>query len=137
MVAAVAAVDAGCYIASVARDIGIPASSLRDYIYGRTMKKKKGRQGVLAVKEESVLVNWMMEMQDRAHPISILELWRKVAKITQERWTSFKDGIPERGWLRWFRNRHPELSLRSLQGLEEVRARGLNPSSVASFYGNL
>ena len=57
--------------------------------------------------------------------------------MTQGRWTSFKDGIPGRGWLQWFHNRHPELTLRSPQGLEEGRARGLNPTSVASLYENL
>lgn len=137
LAAAVAAFDAGCHIATAAKDICIPASSLRDHIYGKTMKRKKGRQGVLTVEEETSLVKWMMEMQDLAHPISILERRRKVAEITQERWTPFKDGIPGRGWLRWFRNRHPELTLRSPQGLEEGRARGLNPTSVASFYSNL
>ena len=76
-------------------------------------------------------------MQEHAHPISIFELRRKVAEITQERWTPFKDSISGRGWLRWFRNCHPELTLRFAQGLEEGCARGLNPSSVSSFYDNL
>ena len=111
LAAAVATIDVGYPIAAAARDIGVLASFLRDHICGRTMKWKKGRQGVLTVEEESVLVKWMMEIQDCAHPISILELHRKVAEITQEQWTPFKDGIPGRGWLRWFRNRHPELTL--------------------------
>ena len=137
MEAAVAAVDAGCPLATAAKDFGIPATSLRDHFYGRTLKRKKGRQGVLTVEEEIALVRWMMEMQDHTHPISVLELRRKVAEMTQKRWTPFKDGIPGRGWLRWFCNRHPELTLCSPQGLEEGQARGLNPTSVASLYQNL
>ena len=82
-------------------------------------------------------MKWMLEMQEHAHPICIMELRRKVAEITQDRWTPFKDGIPGCGWLRWFQNRHPELTLRSAQALEEARAKGLNPNSVASFYDNL
>ena len=132
-----AAVDRGSKIAAAARDAGIPQSSLRDHLYGRTLKRKKGRQGVLHDQEESALVKWILEMQEHAHPISIFELMWKVAEITQERWTPFKDGIPGRGWLKWFRNRHPELTLRSTQGLEEGRARRLNPGSVSSFYENL
>ena len=137
LAATVAAVDAGCGLATAARNMEIPATSLRDHIYGRTIKRKKGRQGVLSVEEESALVKWMLEMQEHAHPICIMELRRKVAEMTQDRWTPFKDGIPGRGWLRWFRNRHPELTLRSAQALEEARAKGLNPNSVASFYDNL
>ena len=132
-----AAVVAGCKLAIAARNMGIPATSLRDHIYGRTIKRKKGQQGVLSVEEESALVKWMLEMQEHVHPICIMELRRKVAEMIHDRWTPFKDGIPDRGWLRWFRNRHPELTLRSAQALEEARAKGLNPNSVASFYDNL
>ena len=70
----VAAVDAGCLLASAAKDFGIPTMSLRDHFYGRKLKRKKRRQGVLTVEEETALVSWMMEMQDHAHPISVLEL---------------------------------------------------------------
>lgn len=39
--------------------------------------------------------------------------------------------------MRWFKRRHPELSLRHSQGLEANCARGLCAESVASFYANL
>lgn len=109
----VAAVESGSAMATVLRAFGIPASSLRDHLYGRTMQRKKGRQGVLSEEEEGALVKWMLDMQDVAHPISIIELRTKVTEITQERWTPFRDGVPGRGWLRWFRNRHPELTLQT------------------------
>ena len=66
-----------------------------------------------------------------------MELKSKVIEITQERWTPFRDGILGCRWLRWFRYHHPELMLRSAQGLEEGRARALTPSNFASFYKNL
>ena len=137
LAAAIAAVDAGGKLRTVGRDFGIPASSLRDHVYGTVRQRKRGRAGVLTAKEESDLVTWMLSMQDHAHPISVQELRIKVAEITQERWTPFTEGIPGRGWMRWFRRRHPELTLRAAQGLEEGRARGLNSVSVASFYENL
>ena len=84
LVAAVGVVDASCQIVSATKAIGILGTSLRDHLYGKTMKRKKGRQGVLIVEEETALVKWMLEMQDHAHPIFILELRRKVAEITQE-----------------------------------------------------
>jgi len=127
----------GCHIATTARDIGIPTLSLKDHIHGQTIKRKKGQQGVLIIEEESAFVKWKLDMQDCAHPIAIIELQRKVAKIIQEWWTPFKDGIPGRTWLQWFCNRHLEFTLRLLQGLEEGRARGLNPTNVASMYKNL
>ena len=41
------------------------------------------------------------------------------------------------GWLRWFKNRHPELTLRVSQALEASRAKGLCKENVQSFYDNL
>ena len=45
MAAAVAAMDAGCRLATAARNMEIPATSLRDHIYGRTIKQKKDGKG--------------------------------------------------------------------------------------------
>lgn len=42
----------------------------------------------------------------------------KVAEICQGRDTPFTEGIPGRGWLRWWRKRHPELSLRVARDLK-------------------
>jgi hypothetical protein len=39
--------------------------------------------------------------------------------------------------VRWFKKRHPDLTLRTSQGLDCARARGLCPENVASFYSNL
>ena len=113
LVKAIAAVDARSNITTVARVFGIPPSSLRDHMNGRTVQRNKGRQGVLTKDEESALVQWILQMQEHAHPISILKLKNKVTKITQERWTPFKEGIPGQGWFRWFCHRHPELTLRT------------------------
>ena len=37
----------------------------------------------------------------------------------------------------WFKQRHPELTVRSLQGLESARARALCPQNVSTLYDNL
>ena len=76
-------------------------------------------------------------MQDYGQPLSMQQLRLKVATITQERVTPFHDGIPGGSWVRWFKKRHPELTLRTSQGLDFARARGLYPENVASFYSNL
>jgi len=94
---AIAVVEVDSTIAIAVRVYGIPPSFLCDHIHGRTTQRKKGRQGVLTLEEETGLVKWMLNMQDRAHPVSILEFKSKVTEITQERWTPFKDGIPRHG----------------------------------------
>lgn len=72
-------------------------------------------------------------MQAIGHPMSLTQLRIKVAEMTQERSTPFRNGIPGQGWLRWFKLRHPELSLRGSQSLEFGRARGLCSDRECSF----
>ena len=119
---AIEAVERGGRIRTIARHYGIPASSLRDHLYGRTVCRKRGRQGVLTNKEEEELENYLLEMQNLGYPLTIAQLQLKVAEITQTRVTPFRDGIPGAGWLRWWGRRHPNLVLRSTQGLETNRA---------------
>ena len=57
--------------------------------------------------------------------------------MVQDRVTSFCDGIPGNGWIKWFKKRHQNLTLRHSEGLEFSRARGLCRENVRSFYSNL
>ena len=61
----------------------------------------------------------------------------KFGQMIQGRMTRFKNGIPGALWWKWFRHRHPKLSIRTPQGLEQGRARRLNPNSTTRFYENL
>ena len=79
----------------------------------------------------------MLSMAEYGHPLTTEQVRLKVALITQERPTSFIDGIPGRGWLRWFKKCHPSLTIRQSQGLEFSRAKGLNAENVQGFYHNM
>jgi hypothetical protein len=129
--AAMAAVDQGCPVQTAALDYEIPRSTLRCHVMGQSLSRKRGRKPVLSTVEEEKLVKYIMGMARYGHPLNITELKIKVAEATQLRET------PGAGWLRWFRKRHPEISLRMSQGLDAGRARGLCPSHVATFYDNM
>ena len=45
------------------------------------------------------------------------QLKAKVAEITQDKVTPFKNGVPGYSLVKWFRLRHPHLVLRVPQGL--------------------
>jgi hypothetical protein len=132
-----AAIDRGCLVQTTALDYDVPRSTLRSHVMGITLWRKCGRKPVLSAAEEGKLVNYIHGMARYGHPLNLTELKIKVAEATQLRATPFTDGIPGCGWLRWFRNRHPELSLRMSQGLDASRAKGLCPEYVSSFYDNL
>lgn len=115
----------------------IPYSSLRDWCYGRTRTRDRGAKTVLTAEEETQLVQYLVNMCDAGYGLSPSALKLKVYEITKSRWTPFRDGIPGSGWMRWFKHRHPELTVRASQALETARARTLCPENVGTLYENL
>ena len=56
------AVEVGESIRSAARFFGIPPTSLRDHLYGRSVGRKRDKQGVLSACEEAELVEYVLKM---------------------------------------------------------------------------
>jgi len=106
-------------------------------MYGTTLERRRGKQGVLTDAEEEELVQYLLQMQNLGFPLTIGQLREKVGCLTQRRLTPFENGVPGLGWVKCFKNRHKELVVKKAQALEQKRARNLNPQSMAGFYGNL
>ena len=133
---ALAAVDNGMNIHKASKTFHIPYSTLREWCYSQRTSRERGSKGVLPPKEEQLLVDWLLQMCEMGHGLSIIAFKLKVNEITKSRWTPFKNDIPEAGWLRWWQRKHPKLTLRASQALEIARARGLCEENVKSFYDN-
>ena len=130
--------DEGMKLKVATKIFGIPSSSLRDHLYGKTTCRQRGTKSTLKRQEEKKLVDYVFKMQELGHPLTPLELRLKVATAIQTRempWSAA--GLPGTGWLRRFRSRHSEIASRRLQGLEVARARSLCPATVETLYGNL
>ena len=137
MHAAIVAVERGAKVQAAPRNFDIPASTLADHINGRILQRKKEPPTVLTQSEETTLEEYILKMQEYGHPLSMDQLRLKVAEMVQYRVTPFHDGIPGNGWIKWFKKRHPNLTLRLSEGLEFSRARGLCLENVRSFYSNI
>ena len=118
MTAAMAAIKRGGKIRALARNFDIQASTLADHVNGRVLQRKKGPPTMLTQSEERALEEYILKIQEYAYPLSMDQLRLKVAEMVQERVTPFRDGIPRNGWIKWFRKRHPNLTLRNSQELE-------------------
>ena len=134
---AIEGLDQGWKMSEVCEKYKIPRSSLRDHVVGRSRGRKMGPKTILTKDEEEKLCEYINVMVDWGHPMTPNQLKSKVAEITQNRVTPFKNGIPGESWLKWFRRRHPNLVLRVPQGLDHKRARSLNVESVTKFYETL
>ena len=133
-----AIIDDGMKIREASRIYNIPATSLRNHLWGTTSGRHRGICPSLKEDEENKLVDFIFKMQDIGYPLTPTDLRVNVAQATQARQTPWSaSGLPGSGWLRGFRRRHPEISLRKSQELAVARARNMCPTIVASFYANL
>jgi hypothetical protein len=94
-----------------AKENCIPYSSFRDWYYGKIRSWKRGVKAILSPDEEAQIVEFLIKMCDRGFGLSPSALKMKVYEITKYKWTPFKDGILGKGWMRWFKQRHPEFTL--------------------------
>jgi len=130
--------DDGLKIREAARVFNIPATSLRNHLWGTTNGRHRGICPTLKHDEELKLVDFIFKMQEIGYPLTPTDLRVKVAQATQARQTPWSaTGLPGSGWLRSFRRRHPEISLRKSQELAVARARNMCPAIVEGFYANL
>ena len=121
----------------VCKTYGIRKSSLRDH-YVRVRKSRKIRpKAVLTMEEEDMHIQYLEEMVKISCPLNIAQLKLKVAEITQTRKTPFTNGMLGKSWIKWFREKHPFLVLRSPEALDMNRAKALCPQHVTFFYKNL
>ena len=87
--------------------------------------------------EEAEVVEWCKEMAQLGHGLELIQLKSTVSQICQGRPNPFKDGFPGKSWWFGFKTRHPELVLRTAEGLDRDRALNLRPAVVQKFYDTL
>nr|PNR49337.1 hypothetical protein PHYPA_011233 [Physcomitrium patens] len=105
-------------IGKIGEKYGIPESSIRDWLTGKTSSKKKGPRTVLTKEEEDSMVDWCLDMQRNGHAITFYMLRRKVADVCQGRETPFRNGVPGKSWMDWFRKRHPTVMIEAAHALK-------------------
>ena len=137
MQATIQAHDQGINMRQAALASNIPYTTFREHLFGNRLSRDRGAKPVLSREEEKQLSAWLIEMAEAGHGLSPTALKMKVSNIAIGRDTPFRNGIPGGGWMRGWKRRHPELSVRTSQALEVARERGLCEINVKSFYNNL
>ena len=66
-----AVTDRGMKVKVAARAFNIPASSLKDHLYGKTTSRQRGNLPTLKPDEEKKLVDYIFKMQDLGHPLTL------------------------------------------------------------------
>ena len=111
------ATDQGHLYFEVCKHFNVPRSSLRGHMMEKTKSRKIGPTRMLSTNEEHAFCTYIDDMAKCRFFLTPTEVKIIVGQMTEVRNTSFKNGVLGPFWLRWFKNRHPKLILRTFQGL--------------------
>lgn len=114
-------------IREACRIYGVPKTTVHDRLSGKVAVNKMPKVGpdpVLGREGEEKLKKWVLDMAKCGFPINKKELFESVSKIIRDTGMKnpFKDGIPGDTWYQSFLRRHPEISVREAEGINNARA---------------
>ena len=115
----------------------IPKSTLQAYTSTNAdIDRRPGPATILTAEEEHKLVQWCIEMAAIGYGQTRQQLIEMVRKImdTTGRPNPFKDNRPGKDWWYAFLRRHPEISARNPQALQEVRAHTCTPAAIYQWF---
>ncbi|XP_059077024.1 MFS-type transporter clz9-like [Cryptomeria japonica] len=112
-------------IRAVGKKWGIPTSTLIFWLSGLTTTKRRGPPMILSLEEELEIVDWCKDMVQLGHGLEIIQLKSHVAHICETRPNPFKNGFPGRSWWIGFCKRHPDLTIRTAEGVQAGRNYGM------------
>lgn len=141
LVEACAAAKSGESIRSVSERLGVPRSTIQDYLKKTEEQKqrKPGRQPVLSNAEEKMLVDGIIRCSDWGVSLPLKSLGQIVQAYFNRcgrREPRFRNNLPGEDWLRLFISRHPSLSIRLADNIKRSRA-SVTKASIHSYFNEL
>ena len=132
---AIKAVEKGESIRSSAERHGVPRSTLSDYINGKN-KSSEHRSGApyLTVEEEEELVSFLIQSASIGYPRTRKDILCLVQQIMDKK---REDVTVSNGWLERFRQRHPQLTLKTAVPLSQARAMATDSTILNNYFDML
>lgn len=117
---ALKAIDNGMSQRKAAAQFNVPRATLQ-FRVGEKFRQKTshGPDPVLTADEENSLKKWILTSQRKGFPLRIDDIQYSVKNFLDKvpRKNPFSDNTPGRGWYKAFLRRHPDISLRTPEGI--------------------
>ena len=124
-------------VTEASKVFNIPRQMLSDRIKGKNTKVRGGRKTKLTEDEEKIFVDYCVFMAKCSHPVTVPVIkafaWAIVRKRNQPS-RFYPTNGPNWKWWGGFKNRHPEISLRKPDNLDQVRSRMNNQVVMDKFF---
>lgn len=111
-------------VRKIAKDFGVPRSTLTFYIKNPDHKTTLGPSPFLRCKEEEEIKKWIITSAKKGFPRNKEDIRDGVQKFLNDnpRPNPFPDNRPGEGWWKAFLKRHSNLSIRSSEGVKKASA---------------
>lgn len=134
-------------LSKAASAFGVPRTTLRRRFENKNLRasgniKCLGRfKTVFSVEQEQEMVNHILNMEVRFYGVTIKDLQCLAYQLAEKNKIkhSFNSGkmMAGKDWIKGFRKRHPELSIRKPEATSTARAQAFNKPNVMKFYNLL
>ena len=126
------------------RFFNVPQTTLEHYIKdwqkssSETVKTKLGRKQVLPCEVENDLAEHCLLMEKKFFGLTVADIMRLAYQLAAR--NGIKNQFCKRNekagrkWLKSFLHHHPQISVRTPEGLSLSKTRGFTPESVAQFF---
>lgn len=122
---------------------GVPKGTLEKYVKNEKtpeelMEMRSGRKPVLPSELENLLVKYCMQMDERYFGLRIADVKRMAFELAIRNGLrhpfNLHNASAGKKWFKLFLARHPNLSLRTPQGVSAGRIKSFTPENVAAFF---
>lgn len=145
MTAALDAVKNGMAYKKASKEYLVPIMSLKrrakakNKIAVGAVKYLGGKRTVFTKEQENELVDHIKDMETRMYGLTKKELLSLAYQLAENNEIphSFRGGKAGNDWLKGFRQRHPDITLRAPESTSTARARAFNKPVVDKFYATL
>lgn len=125
---------------AAAKAFGIPRATIGDYLRDHSDERSRsGRAPVVPLHIENEVTKHVLQAAEQGFGVTRQQLLYKVGRMCKDIGlkTPFSGGIPGKFWWEGFKQRHPEVTLRTPEALSTSRARCMNPVVVGRYFIDL
>lgn len=132
------AINSGMAIRVAAKQFNVPRATLQFRKSAKFSKSSLGPKPILNMDEEQLIVKWITECQRKGFPRRLNDVQTSVKNFLDKspRENPFVNNYPGEGWYKAFLRRHPEVSIRTPEGVSAASSK-VSEKDIRKWFENI